>query len=345
MGNADGSVAPTTSTLRPEELPVLYQEDGGESVLRFSEIFLPLRAVAPGKKSKVRAPSSCHVSPHESLASYGTRLLRMRGDAMMAHADARMGFRHQMGREWRLRMARLKAKALPDVEPDVEEPAVDEEAATTSEPSRAVEDENESDSEQDSMSEDDEADRVWAEPGEEDNQPASAFRAAVPLTATTESQEAESIERMAALEPHLAPVHQSDWEDGIVWGGEDSDGEEQQKRPFLGRAHGQAVATSTSTACDVRFKGWEQSGEARRATAASGAGDSWVDKARRGLNPRHLRVERKQVRAPIFGQGQSLLESDPSVFQVSEGGTLMHWIAVFAVCAECGSSSAYNKHR
>ena len=54
-------------------------------------------------------------------------------------------------------MARLKAKALPDVEPDVEEPAADEEAATTSEPSRAVEDERESDSDQDAMSEEDEA--------------------------------------------------------------------------------------------------------------------------------------------------------------------------------------------
>jgi hypothetical protein len=222
-----------------------------------------------------------------------------------------------MGREWRLRMARLKAKALPDVEPDVEEPAADEEAATTSEPSRAVEDERESDSDQDAMSEEDEADRVWAEPGEEEDQPASAFRAAVPLTATAESQGGETTEHMAAMEPHLAPVHQSDWEDGIVWGGEDSDEEEQQQRPFLGRAHDQAVTTSTSTACDVRFKGWEQSGEARSATAASDGGDSWVNKARRGLNPRHLRVERKQVRAPICGQGQTLLESNPFVFQRS----------------------------
>jgi hypothetical protein len=257
---------------------------------------------------------------------------------MMAHAEARMVSRRQMGREWRLRMARLKAKALPDVEPDVEEPAVDEEAATTSEPSRAVEDDNETDSDQDAMSEDEEADRVWAEPGEEDDQPASAFRAAVPLTTTTESQGVETTERMSAMEPHLASVHQSDWEDGIVWGGEDSDGEE-QTRPFLGRAHDQAVATSTSTACDVRFRGWEQSGEARSATAASDSSDSWVDKARRGLNPRHLRVERKQVCAPIFGQAQSPLESDPSVFQVSEQRSNIYWIAV-TLCVQNGAQAA-----
>ena len=55
---------------------MLYQEDGGESVLRFSEIFLPLRAVAPGKKSKVRAvlTVSFPFTSRSAAASHGVRL-------------------------------------------------------------------------------------------------------------------------------------------------------------------------------------------------------------------------------------------------------------------------------
>jgi hypothetical protein len=219
-----------------------------------------------------------------------------------------------MGSKWRQRMARLRNASLPEVEADVEPGAQVEEAAasTPGDPPRAEEDAHETDSDRDAMSsaDDEEEEMVWAE---QEDQPASRFRAAEPLAAPTESREAEAEElaAMDAMEPHLAPVHQSDWEDGIVWGGEDSDGEEEQTRPFLGRAHEQA-RTSTSTACDVRLQGWE--GGARRATQPSVAGtssgtraESWVDKARRGLNPRHLRVERDQVRGLLVRSGPCLL--------------------------------------
>jgi hypothetical protein len=51
---------------------VLFQEAGGDAVLRFSALFLPLRAVAPKKKSKVREPILSRPSS-EAFRSRGTR--------------------------------------------------------------------------------------------------------------------------------------------------------------------------------------------------------------------------------------------------------------------------------